>query len=369
MITINENRLIEIFTSLVKINALSQKEKAVADFVRAFLADKTVTIKEDNSRTATGSNTGNIIIKRGTGGKMMLTSHMDTARTTENIKVIIDEKEGKISSDGTTILGADNRQGMAILLHLLEIAEANSDEIEDFTVVFTTCEETTLGGSKNMQVPKWVEAGLVFDSSHLPGKFVYRAPGSKTFKIDIFGKASHSGISPEAGINAIAIMADAISKLKQGRLDVDTTMNIGIISGGTAVNVVSERVTVTGEVRSFKPDRLDEELERVLDRFGVEVFNAGATIKIDTDEDFSPYELSEDHLAYKLIYEAIKMTGMDPQPVISFGGSDANAFNGLGIPSVNIGIGAQKPHANDEFVLIKDFVTSANIGLNLVRKK
>lgn len=368
MITIDKNRLIEIFTSLVKIDALSQNEKPVADFVREFLAGKQVVISEDNSKSATGSNSGNIIIKRGKGGKMMLTSHMDTARTTAGIKVVIDEKTGKISSDGKTILGADNRQGMAILLYLLEIAE-NNPEIDDFTVVFTTCEETTLGGSKNLQVPKWVEAGLVFDSSHLPGKFVFRAPGSKTFTIEIFGKASHSGIAPEAGINAIAIVAAAISKLKQGRLDEDTTMNIGIISGGTAVNVVPEKVVLTGEVRSFKPDRLDEELERVLDTFGTEVFNAGATIKIDTYEDFTPYELSPDHLAYKMIYKAIEESGMEAKPVISFGGSDANSFNGLGIPSVNIGIGAQNPHANDEFVLIDDFMAAAKIGLNLVSKK
>ncbi|MBK7868157.1 MAG: hypothetical protein IPJ75_14900 [Ignavibacteriales bacterium] len=98
MITIDKNRLIEIFVSLVKIDALSQNEKPLADFVRSFLAGKSVTISEDNSRHATGSNTGNIIIKKGNGGKMMLTSHMDTARTTANIKVIIDEKTGKISS-------------------------------------------------------------------------------------------------------------------------------------------------------------------------------------------------------------------------------------------------------------------------------
>ncbi|MBK6680141.1 MAG: M20/M25/M40 family metallo-hydrolase [Ignavibacteriales bacterium] len=368
MITIDKNRLIEIFVSLVKIDALSQNEKPVADFVRSFLAGKSVTISEDNSRHATGSNTGNLIIKKGSGGKMMLTSHMDTARTTANIKVLIDEKTGKISSDGKTILGADNRQGMAILLYLLEVAEGNP-EIGDFTVVFTTCEETTLGGSKNLQVPKWVEAGMVFDSSHLPGKFVYRAPGSKAFTLEILGRASHSGISPEAGINAIAITSAAISQLKQGRLDPDTTMNIGLIQGGSAVNVVPESVKLTGEVRSFKPDRLDEELERVLDTFGTEVFNAGATMRTETYEDFTPYELTPDHAAFKLIYQAIQDSGLDPKPEISFGGSDANSFNGLGIPSVNIGIGAQKPHANDEFVLIDDFIAAANIGLHLVRKK
>lgn len=368
MITIDKKRLIEIFTQLVQVDALSQNEKPVADFVREFLKGKSVTIHEDNSRKATGSNTGNIIVKRGTGGKFMLTAHMDTARTTKDIKVVIDEAMGKIATDGKTILGADNRQGMATILYLLELAEGNP-EIDDFTAVFFTCEETTLGGSKNLEVPKWVEAGLVFDSSHLPGKFVYRAPGSKTFTIEIFGKASHSGISPEKGINSIAIAAAAIAQLKQGRLDENTTMNIGIIQGGTATNVVPEHIKVVGEVRSFNPDRLDEELERVLDTFGTEVFNAGATIKTDIYDDFTPYELTPDHLAYQLIYKAIEETGMTPQPVISFGGSDANSLNGIGVPSVNIGIGAQNPHANDEFVMINDFIAAANIGLNIVRKK
>ncbi|KAB2908684.1 MAG: M20/M25/M40 family metallo-hydrolase [Ignavibacteriales bacterium] len=368
MITTDRHRILEIFKNLVKIDALSCNEKPVADFVREFLKGKSVTVTEDNSGKETGSNTGNIIIKRGTGGKFMLTAHMDTARTTENITVVVDEGTGKIHTDGRTILGADNRQGMATILYLIELAE-NNPEIEDFTAVFFTCEETTLGGSKNLEVPAWVEAGIVFDSSHLPGKFVYRAPGSKTFTLEILGRASHSGIAPEKGINAIGIAAASIARLKQGRLDDDTTMNIGIIEGGTATNVVPEKVKIVGEVRSFKPQRLEEELERVLNTFEEEVKTAGAAITKAIYEDFTPYELSPDHLAYQLAYNAIRATNMEPQPVISFGGSDANSLNGLGIPSVNLGIGAQNPHANDEFVMWEDMVTTANIGLNIVRKK
>lgn len=362
----NPSRIIEIFLQVIKINALSQQEKPLADFIESFLKNLGYTVEFDDSAKYTNSNTGNVICTIGNGGDFVMLSHMDTARPTENVQPII--KEGIITSSGDTVLGVDNREGVAILLYTLERIAKEKIPVKDFTVAFTTCEETTLFGSKYLKLNGNIKKGFVFDSGYRTGNFIYSSCGAIGFNLKVIGKASHSGIAPEKGINSLVVAANSISKLPLGRIDDETTINIGTLKSGSAVNVIPELTEIVGEVRSFNVDKAEKYFNSLIETFEDESKKMNAKIKYDYFWDFKPYTISEHSEVYKDIVTVIKKVGLIPTPKISLGGSDANSLNANGIESVNIGIGAQNPHSNDEFVLIEDLIKSAEIAIELVKK-
>lgn len=360
------SRLIDLFLQTARINALSGNEKPLADFIKSFLTQYNYSVTEDDSWHYSKSNTGNLICKIGDGGNFLLSSHMDTARPTEGVKPLIDDE--KITSSGDTVLGVDNRVGVTVLLYLLEKIAKEKIPVKDFTVVFTTCEETTLFGSKNLGVNGSIKKGFVFDSGYRPGNFIHSACGALGFKIRIIGKASHSGIAPEKGINALLVAAKSISKLPLGRIDEETTMNIGLIKSGSAVNVIPEFAELEGEVRSFDLKKAENYFNSLVNTFKEESESAGAKFELMYDWDFMPFTVPEDSEVYKETISALTKVGLTPTSKISLGGSDANSLNGKGIQSVNLGIGAQNPHSNDEFIFIEDLVKTAEIAFELVKK-
>lgn len=362
----NPSRLIELFLQVIRINALSANEKPLADFIERFLSNLGYKVEYDNSKKFTHSNTGNLISKIGSGGDFVMTAHMDTARPTENVKPII--KEDRITSSGDTVLGVDNREGVAVLLYTLERIVKDKVPVKDFTVAFTTCEETTLFGSKYLGLNGNIKKGFVFDSGYRPGSFIYSACGAIGFNLKVIGRASHSGISPEKGINSLQVASKAISRLPLGRIDDETTMNIGTLKSGSAVNVIPELTEMIGEVRSFNLQKAENYFNLLVKTFEEEAKQANAKIEYDFFWDFKPYTVNENSDVYKDIVKAITKVGLIPLPKISLGGSDANSLNANGIESVNIGIGAQNPHSNDEFVFIDDIIKSAEIALELIKR-
>lgn len=362
----NQKRLIDLFLEVAKINAPSSNEKPLADFVKSFLSKHNYKVEEDDAAKITNSNTGNLICRVGNGGDFILTAHLDTARPTENVKPII--SEDKITSSGDTVLGVDNRAGVAVLLYTLEKIALEKLPVKDFTIAFTTCEETTLFGSKNLGVNGSIKKGFVFDSGYRPGNFIYSACGAIGFKVKIIGRASHSGISPEKGINSMIAVSKAISRLTLGRIDEETTINIGTLKSGSAVNVIPELTELEGEVRSFNLKKAENYFEQLVQIFNEETEKIGAKIEIDYYWDFMPYTIPETSPVFQETVRVIKKIGLEPIPKISLGGSDANSLNGRGIESVNLGIGAQNPHSNEEFIYIEDLIKSAEIALELVKK-
>lgn len=362
----NTDYLIDLFIRIAKIDALSGNEKPLAEFIKSFLAKFNYNISEDDSKLFSGSNTGNLICKIGEGGSFIMTAHLDTARPTLNIKPKI--LEDKIVSSGDTVLGVDNRAGVTVLLFLLEKIAKEKIPVKDFTVVFTTCEETTLFGSKYLGVNGNIKYGFVFDSGYRPGNFIYSACGAMGFKMKVIGKASHSGISPEKGINSLLIASRAINNLPLGRIDDESTMNIGILKGGSAVNVIPEITELNGEIRSFDLQKVEHYLNVTIAAFRKEADILGGKIEVESFWDFKPYTIPENSFVFKEIVRVMKQVGLNPIPKISLGGSDANSLNEKGIQSVNLGIGAQNPHSNDEFIFIEDLVKSAEIALELVKK-
>jgi tripeptide aminopeptidase len=360
----NQN-LVDSFIKIARIEGLSGKEKPIAFFIKSFLTSLNLNFIEDDSKEKTGSDTGNIICKIGNGGDFLLSCHMDTARSTRDMKPVF--LEDRITSDGTTVLGIDNRVGVTVLLELIKKIITEKIPHQDFTVVFTTCEETTLGGSLNLQIDDNIKRAFVFDSYMSPGKYIASSVGAACYKIKVIGKAAHSGIAPEKGINALTITAEAITKVKFGKINSDTTCNIGVISGGTATNVVPDLIELDGEVRSKENEHVQKYVEEIKHVFEEVSAKHNGKVEFSWYWDFMPFNLSDSNKVILEIEEAIKKADLNPERVLSYGGSDANSYNGRGIEAVNIGIGAQNPHANNEFILLDDLDNAFLIALELVK--
>lgn len=364
-ITKIDKRLLQIFLQLVRIESLSQDERDAADFIKNFLKQLNYEPFEDDSAPKTDSNSGNIICSVGNGGDRLLVSHMDTARSTKSVEPEL--KEDRVTSNGKSVLGVDNRAGIAVILYLLEKISTENIPVENFTAAFTTCEETSLDGSKFLEIDENIRKAFVFDSYLRPGHFITKSFGAASFKIKIIGKASHAGIAPEEGINALSIFIDAVKNIKIGNVDEDTTLNIGLIRGGNATNVVPDFVDLQGEIRTSSISKGHELLKTVREVFSSHAEIAGGTIEFAFNWDFEPYAIDIDSEVYQNVFEALEKLDLDPKPSVSKGGSDANSFNSRGISAVNIGIGAQKPHSNDEFILFEDLQNAYKIAMEIVK--
>ncbi|NQV42473.1 MAG: M20/M25/M40 family metallo-hydrolase [Candidatus Marinimicrobia bacterium] len=337
----------------------------MADYLLSFAKTRGLSCHEDDA--GSNGNAGNVIITHGDGGKTLFMSHMDTARSTASLKPVL--LEDRITSDGQTVLGVDNRAGITILLTAIDkILEQNLNDV-CFTVVFTICEESSLAGSNHLSIPANITQGYAFDSAYHPGTYIFKAPGAKYFNVEVQGKASHAGMAPEDGINALKIAAQAIVGLPLGRVDPESTMNIGPFSCTAATNVVPPRVSFSGEIRSATVSKVEEMDTSLQKHLAQSLTNTGATFSYKSDWDFHPYTIEPDAPLRLRLETAIRSVGLEPSGLHSFGGSDVNVLNGKGTPAINLGIGAQNPHSNDEFILIEDLINATKIAMELMQNE
>lgn len=365
-ITVIDERLKQIFSEAAVIDGLSGNEKGISQYIKFFLEELSLNPFEDNSANKTGSNTGNIVCRINGGGDFLVSCHLDTARPTKLLKPFF--SDDRITSDGSTVLGVDNRAGVSILLLLAEKIAKEKIPVRGFTLVFVTCEETTLNGSKYLELDPNIKRAFVFDSQNDPGKFIYSSYGASYFKIEIIGKASHSGISPEKGINAFEIMMEALSGQVFGRIKPELTFNIGKVVGGTATNVVPDNIVIEGEIRSTNLSDVEIKINELKSQFEIAAKKIGGKINFDWKWDFIPFNIPSESETFHMISNAIKKVGLKPEAVLSAGGSDANSYNSRGIEAINIGIGAKNPHSNDEYILYEDFQNAFSIALELVKE-
>ncbi len=358
-------RIIELFREITVIPGLSGRERKMADYIHSFAKRLGIEIHEDSTNTAWNGDAGNILCPIAGGGDFVMTAHMDTPRPTIDTKVVVDDE--KISSDGTTALGVDNRAGVTVLLYTLEKIVREKIPTRGFTLGFTTCEETTLDGSINIPLGENITKAFVFDSSMRPGNVVCESCGAIAFTARFAGKAAHSGIAPEKGINALLAAAKAVSAMPIGRVDGTTTVNVGTMQAGEAVNVIPAEAVIEGEVRSMDLGKVEELVARIHALCKASADELGAGLSFTQRWDFTPFRIVPEDAVYKEIHHAIEKIGLKAVPQISWGGSDANSFNKRGIKAVNIGIGEQNPHANTEFIYLEDLQASADIALELVR--
>ncbi|MDD3033795.1 MAG: M20/M25/M40 family metallo-hydrolase [Bacteroidales bacterium] len=358
-----DERLRQIFFELTSIDATSGKESAVADYIIRFVNNLGLKSYRDNAEELSGGNSGNVIVEILGGGEYLLASHMDTPRSTAGLKHQF--KDDRITSDGTTPLGVDDRGGLSSILFALEKAVENK-ALKPCTLLFTVCEETTLAGSLFFKPAPNLKYGFIFDSYMTPGHFVTRTCGAINFELIIKGKSSHAGISPEKGINAIMVSAEAMTKFPFGRIDEVTTANIGSVNGGTNTNVVCDEVVLKGELRTDFVSHGEELMGKILADFTDVCKKYGASMESKYFWDFLPYNITDGDLPFIHFSQVAENLGIDAVPAKSMGGSDANSLNAKGIKTINLGVGAQNPHGNDEFILYEDLSNASKIAYQLL---
>lgn len=357
-------RLVGLFLDLARLDGRSGHEKPVADRLLAFARELGLEAEVDGSGPKAGSDTGNVVLRHAGGGDFALLAHMDTARSTKDTKVVV--SADRIASDGKAQLGADDRAGIAAILHAAERGVREKRRLKPFTLAFTVQEEGTMGGGIGLRLGPSVRAGFIFDSSLDPGCFVVRSPGAAAWTAEVAGRASHAGIAPEKGISALLIASRAVAALRLGRLDEETTANVGMMRGGEATNVVPPSARVEGEARSMDPRKVEAQMEVLRAVFEKEAAAVGGAVKFEWRWDFEPYRLEPSSRPYQAAEAALRRAGLEPRPSVSHGGSDANHLNANGLPSVNFGIGARNPHGDDEYILLEHLRRASDVALALL---
>ena len=366
---IDRQRLVLTFLELLEFNAISRHEGAIARHVAGILRELGATVTTDDAGIALGSETGNLIARfPGTLDvpPLLFCAHIDTVAPTEGLKVV--REGGMIKSDGATILGADDRAGVAAILEVLRALKESDIPHPPLEIAFTVAEEIGVMGSMVMDYGKLTaQLGFVPDSSGDVGKIITHAPAQKHLRIIIHGKAAHAGMAPEEGINAIAIAARAIACMRQGRIDEETTANIGTINGGKATNIISDTVEMEGEARSRDPRKLDAQVEHMRACFLAEAERAGGAAEVEVTDVYPAFNLSEDSPAVKLATAALADLDIPPLITATGGGSDANFINAHGIQTVILSAGYHNPHCTDEYQEEEQLVLLAMWLYNIVR--
>ncbi len=349
------------FIELAKLSSPSKQERLVADYILAFCKERQIAISEDAAGAAIGGNSGNLLATMpGKGARTVLFSaHMDTVVPCDKVHPVI--RDGRIYSDQTTILGADDKSGIAAMLLLMEDALAHPDAYPHLKFVFSVAEETGLEGARQLD-PSFladVDAAFILDSSGQPGEIVCAAPFMASGTITVTGKEAHAGIAPEEGINAFVVAAKAVSKLQIGRIDANTTCNVGIVHGGLAANIVMPKITLEFEARSLDGAKLEQLLHQVDVVFQEECSAAKATYATTVAIDTPGYQITEqDEIAQKVV-QASNTIGLPYRFKQSGGGSDTNIYAGKQVQAMTLATGMTKVHTVEESIAIEDLVKTA----------
>lgn len=373
---INRDRLAESFMTLTSIDSVSQHEAKISDEIRRILSPYAGDIIIDSAGENAGSDTGNLIAKiKGNIDvpPLILNAHMDTVEPGVGVKPQFNN--GVFTSDGTTVLGADDKSAIAIIIETLHILHENNLPHGPLEIVITICEEIGLLGAKNLDFNLLsAEYGFALDTADTEC-IVTRAPAANRFEIIVHGRDAHAGADPENGINAILLASQAISGLTLGRIDSETTCNIGVIEAKGATNIVPNLVRIKGEVRSHDEAKLENVTRKIVDTFEKIVsdyrkeFDTGALprVEIDIENEFNRTFIPDDHPVVLLAQQAAENLGRQVKTKKTGGGSDANVFFGKGIFTGVIGTGMKEIHSVRESIRIEDMEKTVQLLLEIIR--
>lgn len=375
---INEQRLRQYFLDLVQIDSEARFERRIATKLKADLEALGATVEEDDAGPRVKSDSGNLIGRlQGTvpqAPPMLLCVHMDTVVPGKGVKPIIDGNI--IRTDGTTILGGDDKTGIAALMEALRSAREQNIPLGDLEIVMTICEERGLLGAIQLDASRLrSKVGLVFDSDE-PGVLFTKAPAANHLEWHIYGQESHAGVAPERGISAIKIASEAIAQMKLGRIDFETTANIGVINGGAATNIIPNHVVVHGETRSRSMAKLDAQTKHMdqcfheaASRYSLDLGDTVVRARVEStiERAYDLMDVPDDAPIVKLVQQAAGAIGEEIVLKAMGGACDANIFNGKGISCANLGTGMRDIHTTHEWVDVRDLVKTAQIILELLR--
>ena len=375
---INHERVAGEFARLAAIDSPSYQEAEIAVYLEHRFRKLGATIEYDNAGKQIGSSSNNLVARlpgSQSGEPFLLSVHMDTVTPAQNVEPVL--QHGVFTSAGETILGADDKAGIAEIIEAIEVLKEQQIPHAPLEIAITVCEEQGLLGAKHLDFSLLqAKRGVALDTTGTD-VVINRAPAANRFTAEIFGHEAHAGVCPEQGISAIAIAARAVARMQLGRIDAETTANIGTIEGGLASNIVPRRVSLQGEVRSHSLQKLRTQTTAIIQALEEEVDRAAlpldtttkrATMTLDLREDFPAMQVAEDNPLLKLICDA-GLALNRPQTIrAAGGGSDANIFNGQGIDMVILGTGMEKVHTIDEQVKVADLVKVSELLVEIIRR-
>jgi tripeptide aminopeptidase len=372
---VDRERLAQTFIDLVRIDSVSREEGRICRELQVWLGELGVHVCVDGAGIEVGSETGNLIGRFSGNQKvtpLLLCAHMDTVEPGRGIQPLF--QDGVFISGGDTILGADDKCGLTIIVEALRCIQEKGLPCGPLEIVLTVCEEIGLQGAKHLDFDQLkARQGYVLDTRN-PEAIVTRAPFANRLRLQVEGRAAHAGSEPERGINAIALAAQAISGLALGRIDEKTTCNLGMIEGGVATNIVPARVVVHGEVRSHDKTKLEAATKTILDSFKKAVEGYSGTrggdyprLKADIVLDFHGMHIPDEHPVVVLAQQAAANLNRRLYTTTSGGGSDANVFMAHGIVTGILGTGCEKVHSPEERVALDDMVRATELLVEILR--
>lgn len=370
---INEERLINRFIELVTIDSETKNEANIASYLKSEFKKLGLTVEEDNACATTEHGANNLICTlQGSSShshSIFFSSHMDTVTPGKNIKPVI--KDGLIRSDGTTILGADDKAGIAVMFELIhQLKEQNIDHGR-IQFILTVGEESGLIGAKVIdQSLITADFGYVLDSDGAVGNLIIAAPYQSKFTAIIHGKAAHAGVAPEKGVSAITTAAKSIAKMTLGRIDKETTANISYFKGGQkeSTNIVTDYVEIEGEARSLKKEKLDDLVNQIKHHFETTAKKFSAKTEFNLFEAYPGFAISENDDVVQIAKRAAEKLSLPSETLTSGGGSDANIFNNIGYPTANLSVGYEYIHTTDEQIRVNDLVDLVNYTVEIVNQ-
>jgi tripeptide aminopeptidase len=359
---------LDFFTELAAVSSPPGGERPVADRVASYLEELGLDVDEDDAGPRIDASAGNLLARldpTAPGVPLFLCAHLDTVQPQGPIEPVVED--GVVRNAAGTILGADDKAAVAAML------EAAARVVEDgrphagVELLFTPKEEVGLLGAKAFDHRRLqARVGYVYDQASPIGEIVLGAPTARSLSVRFHGRAAHSGMYPEEGRSAIAAAARAIADLRLGRIDAETTANVGLISGGTARNIVPEWCSFELEIRCHDERRLGDLVQEALDTIA---FAAGVgECEVDTqiEESYRAYRFRRDDLPVRLAARALERCGVEPSYVLTGGGADANVFNAAGLECVNLANGMVDIHTPDERIAVDDLERMVDVTLALV---
>ncbi len=367
---IQRERVIQEFQELTQIRSATHCERRLADVLKARLAGLGLEVAEDRAGEAFGGDCGNLVANlpgSAAGPTLLLSAHMDTVEPSSGVHPLLDGTVFR--SAGDTILGADDKAGIVAILEALRVLSERRLPHPPLQVIFSVAEEGGLHGIRHLDRSLLrADLGYVFDGEGEPGWITTAAPGQDRLEVVVHGRAAHAGLAPELGVNAILVASEALIAMPLGRIDEETTANVGMIQGGWATNIVPDRVELALEARSRDCGKLARQTGKMAESFHSAATARGARAEVEVSRVYESFRLGEETQVIHLARQAARDAGLNPRLVMTGGGSDANFLNQYGVPSTVMGIGLGNPHTTGEFILVSSLEHTAALILSLCQK-
>lgn len=368
---VQKDRILNEFLELVQIDSETYHEAEICKVLKEKFSALGVEVFEDDTTAITGHEAGNLICtlpatKTGVD-RIYFTCHMDTVTPGKGVKPSI--VDGKVVTDGTTILGADDKTGLSALFEALKVIKEENIPHGQIQFIITVGEESGLHGAKALD-SKLVQAdfGYALDSDGPVGDIIIAAPTQARIEVTVKGKTAHAGVAPEKGISAITMASKAIARMPLGRIDEETTANIGRFEGGQATNIVCDSVKILAEARSLVGEKMEKQAAAMKQAFEDVAKEMGGSADVTIDVMYPGFKYGDGDHVVEVAKRAVSNIGRTPALKTSGGGSDANVIAGFGIPTVNLAVGYEEIHTTNEKMPIEELVKTAELVVSIIKE-